>query len=156
MTTITSTAALVDDEWVLRCVDYPAIEHHGAWLDDVVVQHRTMVHDFAGETPRIEFVVGDPSTASRIAAVRCASERARAMRAEARALEEAVADDRDALVARLTELNVAPSEIAEILGLSVRAVRDELGSDEEARIARRILRTLHHADEPQPAEGQRD
>ncbi|MFJ3384508.1 MULTISPECIES: hypothetical protein [unclassified Curtobacterium] len=146
MPTISSTAALVDDEWVLRCVDYPAIEHHGAWLDDVVVRHRTMVQDFAGSLPRIEFAVGDESTAARIAAVRDASERARAMRAAARALEDSVARDREALVERLTELHVAPSEIAEILGLSVRAVRDEVGSDEEARIARRILRTMHAGD----------
>ncbi|ROP65220.1 hypothetical protein [Curtobacterium sp. ZW137] len=143
MPTISSTAALVDDEWVLRCVDYPAIEHRGAWLDDVVVRHRTMVQDFAGSAPRIEFVVGDAATAARIAAVRDASERARAMRAAARALEESVAGERERLVERLTDLHVAPSEIAEILGLSVRAVRDEVGSDDEARIARRILRTMH-------------
>jgi hypothetical protein len=140
---LTSIATLDADEWVVRSVEYPVIETHGSWLEDVVASHRTMVHDFAGDDPDIRFAVGDDHTASRIAAVQEATNRARALRSEARDIEAAVADDRHELVDRLTDLNVAPSEIAAILGLSVRSVRDELGSDEEARIARRILRSLH-------------
>lgn len=143
MHALTSIATLADDEWVLRSVDYPVIETHGSWLEDVVVEHRTMVHDFTGDEPDIHYEVGDERTAERIAAVQDATNRARALRSEARDIEAAVAGDRTELVDRLSELNVAPSEIATILGLSVRGVRDELGSDEEARIARRILRSLH-------------
>lgn len=143
MTTITSTARLVDDEWVLRCVDYPAIEHHGIWLDDVVVQHRAMVHDFVGVEPCIEYLLGDADTVARVGELRAASARARALRDAARAVEESVAPARDRLVQELTDLRVAPSEIAVVLGVPVRSVRHDAGADEEARIARRILRSLH-------------
>jgi hypothetical protein len=141
-TTLTSIATLDHDEWIVRNVEHPDFETHGSWLEDVVVAHRSTVHDAVGREPEIRFAVGDDRTAARIRSVQDAIDRARALRSEARVIEASVAGDRHDLVDRLTELNVAPSEIASILGLSVRSVRDELGSDEEARIARRILRSL--------------
>lgn len=143
MTTITSTARLVDDEWVVRCEDYPAIEHHGSWLDEVIVQHRSMVHEFVGIDPCIEYRLGDADMMARMHHVRVAATRARELRDAARAVEESVAADRDRLVAELSDLHVAPSEIAVVLGVPVRSVRHDAGADEEARIARRILRSLH-------------
>ncbi|MCJ1714009.1 hypothetical protein ACLBWP_08875 [Microbacterium sp. M1A1_1b] len=143
MTTITSTARLVRDEWVLTCMDYPAIEHHGSWLDEVVVQHRSMVREFSGVDPDIEYLLGDADTMARMATVRQAAARARELRDEARAVEDSVALERDRLVQELSDLRVAPSEIAVVLGVPVRSVRHDAGADEEARIARRILRSMH-------------
>lgn len=143
MTTITSTARLVDDEWVVRCVEYPAIEHRGTWLGDVVIQHRAMVHEFAGVVPCIDYLLGDPDTVTRIGFVRAASARAQELRDAARAVEGSVAPERDRLMQELTDLRVAPSEIAVVLGVPTRSVRHDAGADQEARIARRILRSLH-------------
>lgn len=143
MTTITSTARLVDDEWVLRCLDYPAIEHHGSWLDEVVVQHRAMVREFVGVDPCIEYQLGDTDLTARMGQVRQAAARARELRDAARMVDDSVAAERGRLVQELSDLRVAPSEIAVVLGVPVRSVRHDAGADEEARIARRILRSLH-------------
>jgi hypothetical protein len=137
-----SVAALRDDEWVVRSEDITTVETHGAWLDDTLARHRSDLGVGPDAQVDYRFEIGGRSTTARIASVQDASNRARALRNEARELESTVADERQELVDELTDLRVAPTEIAEILGLSVRTVRAELGSDEEARIARRIMRTL--------------
>ena len=75
--------------------------------------------------------------------MRQAAARARELRDAARTVDDSVADERDRLVQELSDLRVAPSEIAVVLGVPVRSVRHDAGADEEARIARRILRSLH-------------
>lgn len=137
-----SVAALHDDEWVVRSADRPGVETHAAWLDDALARHRSDLGLAADQDLEFRFEIGGRTTTARIAAVQDASNRARALRNAARELESTVAEERHELVDELTDLRVAPTEIAEILGLSVRSVRAELGSDEEARIARRIMRTL--------------
>lgn len=146
MRALTSIASLTDDQWVLRNVEDPSIVTHGEWLDDVISAHRHTLRD-GGHVPiEIHYEIGSGDTSERIEHVREAANRARALRNEARLVEATVADDREELVDRLTDERVAPTEIAEILGLSVRTVRDALGSDEEARIARAIMRTLTDRD----------
>jgi hypothetical protein len=143
MPALVSVAALVDDEWIVRSDDHPAVVTRGSWLEDVIARHRAAVVAAAGRHVDIRFVVGDRDTCERIAHVQETTAHARQLRAEARELEAAVSADREELQDVLAGLYVAPSEIATILGLSVRNVRDELGSDEEALIARRIMQRLH-------------
>lgn len=143
MSTLLSVAALIDDEWIVRSDDHPAVVTRGSWLEDVLARHRAAVASAAGGPVDVRFVVGDRDTTDRIAHVQETTAHARQLRAEAREIEAAVSADREELLDVLADLHVAPSEIATILGLSVRNVRDELGSDEEALIARRILQRLH-------------
>lgn len=141
-----SVIRLEDDEWVIANVDHPDVVTRGLWLNDAIAEHRRELARLGEPTVTWRYLIGDRPTAERIARIRSAGAEIAGLRHRANELEAALRPDRDALMEHLAQLHLAPTEIAHIAGVPPTAIRHDLGSDDEIRLARRLLHELAQHD----------
>lgn len=139
---VISVIRLEDDEWAIANVDHPDLVSRGLWLNDVIADHRRQLARLGNPTIRWRYLIGDHPTAERIERIRSAGAEIAGLRHRANELEAVLRPERDALMEHLAELHLAPTEIAHIAGVPPTAIRQDLGSDDEIRLARRLLHDL--------------
>ncbi len=138
---VTSVIRLEDDEWVIANIDHPDVVTRGLWLSTVLSEHRRALEELGATSIRWRYLIGDTTTADRIARIREAGAQIAGLRHRANELESQLRPDREELMDVLAELHLAPTEIAHVAGVPPTALHRDLGSDEEVRLARWLL---HH------------
>ena len=139
------------DEWIATNTDDATITHHATSLPDLLAAHRQAIAFRTGKDLTVRYLLGDTTTAERIARIRAAGEHVAALRREANRAEAVIRADRTALMRELAGLAVIPGEIAQILGVPTTAVPKDLGTDREARLARYLATHALPPDDPSVA-----
>jgi hypothetical protein len=147
-----SVVRLERDEWIAVNVDDPTIRHHALSLTDLIAAHRHAVAFRIGKALTLRYLIGGEETADRIDLIRSAGARIAGLRREANHAEAVIRSERIALMRDLAELQVAPGEIAQIIGVPTTAVPKELGTDRDARLARTLHTHARAAEQPSKPE----
>lgn len=135
--------------WVVTNTDDPSISHHGEWLPDILGAHRHAITFRLHQPLALRYQLGPDDTAERIDHMRTVGEHVAALRRQAAHAEAAIRADRVRLMRELAGLRVAPGEIALILGVPTTAVPKDLGTDQDARLARSLHSRPAGVDDPE-------
>lgn len=140
--TVTSVIRLEDDRWIIANLQHPEIVTEGLWLSTTITEHQRALQEVGVSRIGWRYLIGDSVTAERIDRIRTAGAEIAGLRHRANELENQLRPDREALMEVLADLHLAPTEIAQVAGVPPTALRQDLGSDEEIRLARLLLRNL--------------
>jgi hypothetical protein len=139
---VVSVIRLEHDRWIIANVDHPDVVTTGLWLSTAITEHRRTLEQVGVQRISWRYLIGDESTAERIARIRAAGAQIAGLRHRANELEDELRPDRDSLIQDLAELHLAPTEIAQVAAVPPTAIRQDLGSDDEVRLARWLLNQL--------------
>lgn len=139
---VTSVIRLEHDRWTIANVQHPGVVTEGIWLSATVTEHRRALEQAGVREVRWRYLIGDTTTTERIDRIRAAGAEIAGLRHRANELEDQLRPEREALMELLADLHLAPTEIAQVAGVPPTALRQELGSDDEIRLARVLLRNL--------------
>lgn len=134
-----SNARMVGFSWVVTSVERPEIVTVGQWLDSVVREHR----DALAEPTAVLTVEYEPLSRAlqqQLAEVRRLDSTIRRTRTALEKLDRQRRSAREAIVRALSAAGLLPSEIESITGLPLATVVAIVGSEQESRIARELLR----------------
>lgn len=138
--TLVSIANLVDNEWTVTSVEFPEVVTSGLWLGETLTAHRDAL-GVPCDALQVRYQLGGRDIDGDVQHFREAQEWLHETYRVAKTFDITTRPERYALLARLSEEKVMPSEMALKLGVDVRVAERFAGDDDEARLARRLL---HH------------
>jgi hypothetical protein len=139
---LVSIANLVDNEWTVTSVQDPEVVTCGLWLGDVLDAHRAAL-GVPCDAVEVRYQLAGRDIDSDVQHVREAQEWIYETYRLAKTFDITTRPERYALLARLSEERVMPSEMALMLGVDVKVAERFAGDDTQARLARRLLHKMH-------------
>jgi hypothetical protein len=135
-----SIANLAGDQWTVRSVDRPAVVTAGLWLDEAIAEHREELAAEGVSGPlTLRYQLDGRDVDGEIRRVRGVVEELHERYRRIKSADTLARPERYALLERLSEARVMPSEMALMVGVDVQLAERFAGDDEEARIARTLL-----------------
>lgn len=144
---LVSTANLAADHWTVQNDD-SAVVTVGLWLDETTAQHRKELTSAGLTGPlTLRYQLNGRDVDGDIRRVREVVEELHEHYRHIKTVDTLARPERYALLERLSQSRVMPSEMAVMLGVDVRLAERFAGDDDEARIARAIFHQLNNHDE---------
>lgn len=138
-----SIANFAGDEWTVRSVDRPAVVTAGLWLDEAIAEHREELAAEGFSRPlTLRYQLDGRDVGGEIRRVRGVVEELHERYRRIKSADTLARPERYALLERLSEARVMPSEMALMVGVDVQLAERFAGDDEEARIARTLLHSM--------------
>lgn len=139
--TLVSIANLINNEWTVTSVNCPDVVTCGLWLGETLTAHRAALGGLRPDALHVRYRIDGEDIDGDVQHVREAQEWLHKTYRVAKTFDVTTRPKRYALLTRLSEEKVMPSEMALMLGVDVRVAERFAGDDDEARLARRLL---HH------------
>ena len=138
-----SIANLAGDQWTVRSVDRPAVVTAGLWLDEAIAEPREELAAEGVSGPlTLRYQLDGRDVDGEIRRVRGVVEELHERYRRIKSADTLARPERYALLERLSEARVMPSEMALMVGVDVQLAERFAGDDEEARIARTLLHSI--------------
>lgn len=134
-------ANLVNHEWHVTSPAFPDVVTCGLWLGEALTAHRARLGDLARADLEVRYRIDGTDIDEDVQHVREAVEWLHETYRVAKTFDITTRPERYALLNRLAEEKVMPSEMTLMLGVDVKIAERFAGDDQEARLARRLL---HH------------
>jgi hypothetical protein len=137
----TSIANLANEEWTITNTAHDVVTVD-LWLDVALARHRAKLGTVTAELVAVRYQLDGMDIDGDVCAVRSALDWLREAYRVAKTYDVTTRPERYALLERLAESRVMPSEMAVMVGVDVSIAERFVGADDEARIARSILHRL--------------
>lgn len=149
----TSIANLAHEEWTIANLDHPTVVTCALWLDSALESHTAALKEVTDRPVRVEYRIDGADIDDAVQQVRSVMAWLHEAYRQAKTYDVTTRPDRYALLQRLAEERVMPSEMALMLDVDLTIAERFAGADVEARLARTILHQLRSA--PRHDEGAR-
>jgi hypothetical protein len=137
----TSIANLANEEWTITNTTHDVVTVD-LWLDVALDRHRAKLGTVTAELVTVRYQLDGVDIDGDVCAVRSVLDWLREAYRIAKTYDVTTRPERYALLERLAESRVMPSEMAVMVGVDVSIAERFAGADDEARIARSILDRL--------------
>lgn len=138
----TSIANLANDEWTITNSAHN-VATVDLWLDGALHRHRAELATLTAELVAVRYQLDGVDIDGDVQQVRSVLDWLHEAYRVAKTYDVSTRPERYALLQRLAESRVMPSEMAVMLGVDVAIAERFAGADDEARLARTILHQLH-------------
>jgi hypothetical protein len=139
---LVSIANLVDNEWTITSTEHPDVTTCGLWLGETLTAHRAALRRYTRAAVDVKYRIGGRDIDGDVQHVREAMQWLHETYRVAKTFDITTRPERYALLERLSEERVMPSEMALMLGVDLKIAERFAGNDQEARLARRLLHQL--------------
>ena len=140
---LTSTAHLVDNEWVITSTEFPDVTTCRLWFGETLTAHRGELRRHSSAEVCVKYQIGGADIDGSVQHVREAMEWLHEAYRAAKTFDVNSRPERYALLEQLSADNVMPSEMALMLGVELQVAERVAGDDYEARIARQLLHQMN-------------
>jgi len=137
----TSIANLANEEWTITNAAHGLVTT-ALWLDAALVSHREQLGQLTSEPVHVCYQLNGVDIDGDVQQVRAVMQWLHQAYREAKTYDVGTRPQRYALLAKLADSRVVPSEMAVMLDVDISLAERFAGSDDEAHIARAILHRL--------------
>jgi len=141
-----SIANLANEHWRISNPTHNVVTE-GLWLDSALLEHTHQLAQLTADRVHVVYQLDGMDIDGDVQEVRsvlaCLQEAYRAAKTQ----ESTTRPERYALLQRLADNRVMPSEMTVMLGVDLSIAERFAGNDHEARIARSLLHQIHTANE---------
>lgn len=143
MSETASIANLAHEEWTITNTAHNVVTT-ALWLDVALTQHREELAQLTRETVQVRYQIDGVDIDGDVQEVRAVLDWLYEAYRVAKTYDITTRPERYALLQRLAQSRVMPSEMAVMVGVDVSIAERFAGADNEARIARSILHQLRN------------